>query len=154
MPPPTSNPYLGALLRVVWQWVRDQIQADVMGLGYDDLSNAHLHVFRYPSPDGLRPSELAAELQLSKQSVNDLLGHLEEHGYIVREPDPADGRGRVVRLTDKGRRLERTVANAARSAEIRIGEMIGPERSAELRRTLEALADELDGFERGAGRDG
>lgn len=154
--PSTSRPYLGALLRVVWQKVRDRVEADVIGAGYHDLTAAHLHVFRYPSPDGSRPSELAAELQISKQAVNDLLGHLEENGYIVRRPDPADGRGRVVRLTDQGRRLERAVADAARAAEVRVGEVIGPERSADLRRTLEALARDLDGpadRRRGARRD-
>jgi DNA-binding MarR family transcriptional regulator len=56
--------------------------------------------------DGLRPIELAERLRITKQSVNDLLGHLEQHGYLIREPDPADRRARVLRLTAKGQHFE------------------------------------------------
>ena len=58
---------------------------------------------------GLRPSQLADQRGITKQSVNDLLGHLEGHGYLVREPDSADGRARVIRLTSKGRRLQQAI---------------------------------------------
>jgi len=44
---------------------------------------------------------LADQLQITKQSVNDLLRHLEQHGYITRQHDPTDGRARIVRLTPK-----------------------------------------------------
>ena len=49
-------------------------------------------------------AKLADQVGITKQSVNDLLGHLEGHGYLVRVPDPADGRARVIRLTAKGQR--------------------------------------------------
>ena len=45
---------------------------------------------------------LAEEVGITKQSVNDLLGHLEGRGYLVRVPEPVDGRARVIRLTAKG----------------------------------------------------
>ena len=61
---------------------------------------------------------LADQLQITKQSVNDLLRHLEQHGYITRQHDPTDGRARIVRLTAKGRRLDTTVGYEARSAEL------------------------------------
>ncbi len=99
------SPYIGAMLRVVWQWVRDQMYAGVVAAGYDDLSAAHVGLWRYPGLDGLRPSQLADRVGITKQSVNDLLGHLERHGYLLRVPDSADGRARVIRLTSKGRRL-------------------------------------------------
>jgi DNA-binding MarR family transcriptional regulator len=134
------KPYVGALLRVVWQWVRDQIYAGVVDAGYDDLNPAHVSLFRHPGLDGMRPTALAAQLLITKQSVNDLLGHLEDRGYIVRKPDPADGRARVVRLTAKGRRLEQTIYAQAHVAEVRIAEMLGPRPFAELRRALEEVA--------------
>jgi len=138
-----SSPYLGALLRTAWQWVRDQVTADVAASGHQHLTSAHLQVFRYPSPDGLRPSELAQRLQITKQSVNDLVGHLELHGYLVREADPLDGRAKVVRLTGLGRRLERDINTAARAAEERITELLGRQRARELRSILQQLFDEV-----------
>ena len=72
---------------------------------------------------------LADQRGITKQSVNDLLGHLERHGYLVREPDSADGRARVIRLTSKGRRLEQTIYAQAGAAQLGIAEILGPRAS-------------------------
>jgi DNA-binding MarR family transcriptional regulator len=135
-----DGPYVGAMLRMVWQWVREQIFSGVVEAGYDDVNPAHVALFRYPGLDGLRPTELAAQLQITKQSVNDLVRHLEARGYLVRTPDSSDGRARVVQLTTKGHRLERTVTRQSHQAELRIAEMLGTRRFAALRHALETLA--------------
>jgi DNA-binding MarR family transcriptional regulator len=136
-----ADRYVGALLRVVWQWVRDQMYAGVVSAGYDDLSAAHVGLWRHPGLDGLRPSQLADLAGITKQSVNDLLGHLERHGYLGRVPDPADGRARVIRLTSKGRRLQQTIYAEAGAAEMHVAEILGPRRFAQLRSSLELLAE-------------
>lgn len=46
--------------------------------------------------------ELAAHLRVTKQSASEIVGALEREGYVARRPHPADGRARVVELTDKG----------------------------------------------------
>ena len=135
--------YVGAMLRVVWQWVRDRMHAGVVAAGYDDLSAAHVGLWRYPGLEGVRPSQLADHVGVTKQSVNDLLGHLEEHGYLRRVPDPADGRARVLRLTPKGRRLEETIYAEARAAQQQIAEILGPRRFAQLHSSLELLIEVL-----------
>jgi DNA-binding MarR family transcriptional regulator len=127
------------MTRYVWQWVRQQIHDEVVAAGFEDLNPAHVGIFRYPSPEGMRPSELADEMQITKQSVNDLLGHLEQRGYLVREPDPVDSRSRRIRLTDLGRELEDAVWSAAASAERTAATLIGEDRVQELRRTLADL---------------
>jgi DNA-binding MarR family transcriptional regulator len=142
-PDSERGPYVGALLRVVWQWVRDQLYAGVRAAGFDDLNAAHVGLWRYPGLEGLRPSQLADRVGITKQSVNDLLGHLEAHGYLLRVPDSADGRARVIRLTSKGRQLERTIYAAAGAAQLRIAEILGPRRFGELQSSLELLTEEL-----------
>ncbi len=124
------------MTRLIWQWVRRQIHAQVLAAGYDDLNPAHVALFRYPTPDGMRPSALAEEMQITKQSVNDLLGHLERQGYLVREPDPTDNRSRRIRLTDRGHEVEELVWRAAESAEGTVGELLGEDRFQELHRAL------------------
>src|SRR4051812_14011081 len=99
LPNTERRPYVGARLRVVWQWVRDQLYASVVAAGYDDLNAAHVELWRYPGLEGQRPSQLADRVGITKQSVNDLLGHLERQGYLSRAPDSTDGRARVIRLT-------------------------------------------------------
>ncbi len=127
------------MLRVVWQWVRDQMYEGVVAAGYDDLNAAHIALWRYPGLDGLRPSQLAGGVGVTKQSVNDLLGHLEQHGYLKRVADSADGRARVIRLTAKGRRLEHTIHAQAAEAQLRIEETLGPRQFAQLYGSLERL---------------
>jgi DNA-binding MarR family transcriptional regulator len=135
--------YVGATLRVVWQWVRDRMYAGVVAAGYEDLNAAHVGLWRYPGLDGLRPSQLADQAGITKQSVNDLLGHLERQGYVRRVPDSDDGRARVIRLTAKGRRLEQRIYVEAGAAQLRIAEILGPGRFAELHSSLELLAEQL-----------
>ena len=137
------SPYVGAMLGVVWQWVRDQLYAGVVAAGYDDLNAAHVGLWRYPGLDGLRPTELADHVGITKQSVNDLLGHLERHEYLSRAPDPSDGRARVIRLTPKGRRLQETIYAEAGAAQLRIAEILGPRRFAQLHSSLELLTELL-----------
>ena len=137
------SPYVGALLRVVWQWVRDQLYAGVVAAGFDDLNAAHVGLWRYPGIEGLRPSQLADRRGITKQSVNDLLGYLEQHGYLLRVPDSVDGRARVIRLTPKGWRLQKTIYAEAASAQLRIEEILGPRRFAQLHSSLKLLTEQL-----------
>jgi len=138
-------PYVGATLRVVWQWIRDQLYAGVVAAGFDDLNAAHVGLWRYPGIDGLRPSQLADRAGITKQSVNDLLGDLDRHGYLLRVPDPTDGRARMIRLTSKGRRLEQAIYAEAGAAQMRIADILGPRRFAQLNSSLELLAEQLTG---------
>lgn len=137
------GPYVGAILGVVWQWIRDRLYAGVVAAGYDDLNAAHVGLWRYPGLEGIRPSKLAERAGITKQSVNDLLGHLEQHGYLLRVPDADDGRARVIRLTAKGRRLEQTIYAEAGAAQLRIAEILGQRRFAQLHSSLELLTERL-----------
>ncbi len=132
-------------MRIALQWVLARIYDGVVAAGYEDLSRAQVGMIRYPSVDGLRPSEIADRLQVTKQSVNDLLGEMEGRGYLVRQPDPRDGRARVVRLTRKGQQLEEVIHEAAGEAEAVIAELLGPRRFAEFRGALVDVADQIAG---------
>src|SRR6201997_4060641 len=81
-------PLIGALLRRPSETLRRHMLPRRHEHGYDDLEPAHLSVLQYPGPGGLRPSELAARLGMSKQAVNYLLGQLERLGYLERRGDP------------------------------------------------------------------
>lgn len=130
-------------MRVAHQWVIAQVHAHVVQAGYSDLSRAQIGIFRYPTPEGLRPSQLADQLQITKQSVNDLLYEMEERGYLHRAPDPSDGRARVIRLTAQGRKLEQTVYDGAQTAERAIAELLGPRRFAQLHHSLETVVSHI-----------
>ncbi|KZN15498.1 MarR family transcriptional regulator [Marinomonas sp. TW1] len=59
--------------------------------------------------DGKTPMDLARAFQVPKTSMSHTLAGLEKRGLIRMEPNPDDGRGKLVRLTDSGE----TVRNRA-----------------------------------------
>ena len=98
--PPAGPPLIGALLRQPLQVVRQHMLEGLHAHGFDDLEAAHLVLLQYPGPHGLRPSELAARVGMTKQAVNYQLGHLERLGYLARRSDPDDQRSKRIALTE------------------------------------------------------
>jgi DNA-binding MarR family transcriptional regulator len=133
-------PRIGGLLRLAWQHVREDIYTGVCDEGYTDLNPAHVALFHYEGMEGCRPSQLAEQMQITKQSINDLLRHLEKHRYIRLEPDPDDSRARQVRLTRRGYQFEATVRRHAQAAEQHIVEALGKDRFKEFREALFRIA--------------
>jgi DNA-binding MarR family transcriptional regulator len=74
----------GAFLRMTYQGIRERQFAAVIAKGFEDLNQPLLNVFLYPSPDRMRPSELAERAKMTKQAMHYLLGQLEARGYIER----------------------------------------------------------------------
>jgi DNA-binding MarR family transcriptional regulator len=100
----------------------------------------------------MSPSELAEDLQITKQSVNELLGYLERRSYLIREIDPEDSRRRRIRLTEKGRQVQAISYTVAQQAERDAADLIGEQRMADLRRNLEDLVTLLASRRPGHGR--
>jgi DNA-binding MarR family transcriptional regulator len=124
---------------MAWQIHRDRMYERVIAAGYPDVTRAQFSLLRFPGVEGMRPSEAAELAGLSKQSINDLLGELEGAGYLRREPHPTDGRGRIIRLTAEGERLQHTAHEISRELEADWGAQIGDKRVAALKRTLEDM---------------
>jgi DNA-binding MarR family transcriptional regulator len=59
-------------------------------------------------------------------------------------PDPTDGRARLIRLTDRGKDVERTARQIIRNIEAEWSDRLGDERMAQLRETLRDLAAMLE----------
>ena len=95
-------PLIGALLRVPLDAVLGRMLAGLHAEGFTDLNAAHLPLLRYPGPENRRPSDLAAEVRMTRQATNYLLGELERLGYLVRREDPGDRRSKRVHLTERG----------------------------------------------------
>ncbi|MEI5101573.1 MarR family transcriptional regulator [Streptomyces sp. PmtG] len=86
-----------------------------------------------------RATDLAAFIGVGKATMSRQLRALEQLGLVTREPDPADGRAWLVRLTEEGRERFRTVRSARRERYVR--QLAGWDRTevAELARLLGQL---------------
>jgi len=106
--------------------------------GFADLNGPHLTVLLWPGPDGMRPTDLASRMRVTKQALNYLLRDLERLGYLELQPDPADRRARLIHLTDRGRSLVPVLRGAVAAAEGEWANALGPERFSTL---LELLVE-------------
>jgi DNA-binding MarR family transcriptional regulator len=140
-PGPFGPPLIGALLRIPWETVRRRMLERLHERGFGDLDVAHLTVFQYPGPQGTKPSELAARLHASKQSINHLLGQLERFGYLERRNDTQDKRARRIHLTPRGKSAVRTIRQAVTEVEREWERRLGSERLAQLRTLLRELSE-------------
>jgi DNA-binding MarR family transcriptional regulator len=107
--------------------------------GFADIRRAHGCVFRWVEPSGTRLTELAEQAGHSKQAVGEFVCDLEARGYVERVPDPADGRAKIIRLTDHGAEAKAAALEVFAEIESEWAERIGPERVAALRDALEVL---------------
>ncbi|HEY7068510.1 MAG TPA: MarR family transcriptional regulator [Acidimicrobiales bacterium] len=100
-------PLLTTLVRRWHLAIRRRIHDDLVAAGHARLSPAHMYIFQSPGPEGAGPSELARRTNITKQALNHLLAGLERDGYLRRVPAAGDRRATVIRLTDRGREVER-----------------------------------------------
>ena len=136
---PFGAPLIGALLRMPVDTVRAHMLRRLHERGFDDLDAAHLTVLQYPGPQGLRPSELAERLRMSKQAVNYKLGELERLGYLERMPDAEDRRSRRIVLTERGEAIAHTIREAVAEMEEEWSRKLGAKEFAQLRALLVKL---------------
>ena len=77
----------------------DRMQAS----GHTWFTAARSGLMGHIAPRGTKQVLLVERLAISKQAVQQLIDGLEEDGILERIADPDDRRGRIVRLTNKGR---------------------------------------------------
>jgi len=115
---------------------KDRFAAEMIAAGHNWYAEARSSVVPYIGPDGTRQSEIVARMGLSKQAVQQLVVDLEKAEIVRRESDPHDGRGKIVRFTDKGLTAVRDSAKAKRRVEAELREQLG---DADFKRLYELL---------------
>lgn len=71
----------------------------------DGVHPSHFSILNHLSRrgDGKSPLSIASAMQVTKNTMTHSLKVLKDRGYVTVVPDPEDGRGKLVYLTDKGR---------------------------------------------------
>jgi DNA-binding MarR family transcriptional regulator len=107
----------------------------------DGIGSARLSVLGALYRRGpMTPTELAAHERVKLQTLTRLLAELEADGWLVREPDPEDGRRSVLSLTRLGaRELTADVQRREASLAAAIASALTPAQQAQLLKACEAL---------------
>lgn len=141
----SQTPFIRLLDTALDQFV-DDLAARVADTEFSDIRVTHGCVFGNIDPEGSRLTELAERARMTKQSVGEVTTDLEQRGYVERVPDPADGRAKIIRLTERGHEAQTLGFELIAEIEREWGARIGEERVAALRDALEAITAERLGF--------
>lgn len=95
---------------------------------------------QYP---GLRQSALAERMNVEPMTLVGFLDRLTARELIRREPDPSDGRAKIVQLTEEGRALALRVSKVARKTREQALEGTSPEDVEALQRALAIMRGNL-----------
>lgn len=117
-----------------------EFAAGMRAAGHGWFTEARAALLGHLSRKGTRQSALIEKMAVTKQAVQQLLDGLEDEGVIVRVADPEDGRGKLVRYTEKGVAALRDGDRVKRAIERDWVQRIGTERFDALMLALRGLA--------------
>jgi len=100
---------------------------------------------RLNRPGGISQRRLADEMGLTPGTVSARVDRLVTDGLVVRAPDPADRRGSLVTLTDRGRDLFEAVVPAHLANQVRLLGSLTPGEQATLTGLLRKLLVAFEG---------
>jgi DNA-binding MarR family transcriptional regulator len=107
--------------------------------GHPDIRPPHDNVMQFLDEEGTRVSVLAERAQITKQSMAELVAHLERLGYVERVPDPSDRRAKLVRATPRGKELYAIAREVVAEIEAEWTKRLGKAKMRQLRQLLEDL---------------
>jgi DNA-binding MarR family transcriptional regulator len=107
--------------------------------GHPDIRPPHGNVMQFLDDAGTRVSVLAERAQITKQSMAELVAHLERLGYVERVPDPSDRRAKLVRATPRGKQLYAIARDVVAEIEADWTKRLGKAKMRQLRELLEEL---------------
>jgi DNA-binding MarR family transcriptional regulator len=140
---------LGIVVLLAYQGFVRRLHDDMAEHGYDDLGRSDGVVFRMLHAGPRTVSDLAAVLEISKQGMAQIIEDMERRGYVVRRPDPADARARLVELSERGRGALAAARDFHRRFEQSLVRQHGREDVAAVRAVLATMAAEApEGLDR------
>ena len=130
---------LPLLLAASFRALIDELHGELADRGHPGVRPVHGFALQAVGAGGASVSELGRRLGISKQAAAKTAAGLESLGYLAREPDPADGRARILRLTARGSDCLRISAAIFERLRARWVAELGEERVAALEDDLEVI---------------
>jgi DNA-binding MarR family transcriptional regulator len=137
--PPSGTDNFGNLFRDPTMVMQTLVADELARRGFADLRPALLAVGQHIGAGGARITELAERAVLTKATVVHAVDELERLGYVTRQPDPADGRAKLVMPTARAHEAERTAREAVADIRRAWSQLIGEQEMAALEAGLRRL---------------
>ena len=136
---PGARPNLALLLREPFRAGTELLHQRFAERGHPEIRPPHGNVMQFLNDEGTRVSVLADRAQMTKQSMAELVAHLERLGYVERVPDPRDRRAKLVRATHRGKQLYAIAREVVAEVEADWTRRLGKAKMKQLRTLLEEL---------------
>jgi DNA-binding MarR family transcriptional regulator len=127
---------LAGLMTAVGSWIERRHLELMAARGFDDLRRIHNSVFVHMPADGIRLTDLAAAAGVTKQAMGELVEELVAKGYLRREPDPTDGRAKVIVIAPRGDAAHVATLEIFADLERELADGVGAEALDQVRDTL------------------
>lgn len=134
------EPLVTTLLELAMHELRGELYR-LSDRAFPGLRVRHYRLLSFVPPEGERLTRMGADAGLTKQALAQALAPLEAGGYVEVLPDPSDGRARIVRLTDLGRRVNEAVRETLAEVELEWARRVGADRWAAARAVLTDLRE-------------
>ena len=133
-----QTPVIISLLRA-FEWFDEGLQRSMQARGWPPLTRAESMVMIHVVQDMIRPSDIARNLGQTRQAVHRTIGNIAEKGLFTLEPDPDDGRGIIIVLTEQGNAMRRDAQRIVHLLQDQLESRIGKGRVA---RMVDAVLEE------------
>ena len=134
---------LARLFAIAYRTMIDDLHQELGRRGWADVRPAYGFVL-LAARDSTTSGALAQLLGMSKQAASKLVDAMVGADYLERSSADADGRRKLIRLTDRGQRLLLEVEAIYRDLEGVWAELIGPARVERLRADLTVVLTGAD----------
>ncbi len=135
---------VGQLLLKAARLLDERALARIRALpGAPELRPAHTRLFPHISFEGIRATEIAERLGVTKQAVAPLVADLVRFGAVELVPDPRDGRARLIRWTPQGVQHMHHGLGVLAAFEGELRDVVGAQAMATLHQVLAAWVELL-----------
>lgn len=141
-----SGPGVGVLMFVAHRAVEQRVLAAIHADGNTDATIAQGRIFARIGEGGTRLGDLADAAQVTKQTASFIVDRLEENGYVERVVDPTDARARLVRVAERGRRVQEVARREEEAIYREWAEHLGVGDFAHLVATMHRLREVTDPY--------
>jgi DNA-binding MarR family transcriptional regulator len=136
----TVKEVLPELMAGLFGRIRAELDDGTLG----DLRMSHVRVMAAVPADGINVTALALRVGMTKQGCGQFVTQLSGSGHLRTEPDPADGRVRLVFPTARGGRFVDDVYAALARIEHGMAAQVGERRFASFKKVMTELVAQRD----------
>ncbi|NOT65637.1 MAG: winged helix-turn-helix transcriptional regulator [Methylotenera sp.] len=124
---------IGRLLLDAFKWFDESLLASLKVQGWPNISHSQSTVMAYLPNDGIRISELARRLGISRQAAQKSVRELEAVNLVKTEIDSSNLSAKIVLLTPQGKAIVAAALATFAEIESKLSERIGQDTMLNLR---------------------